>query len=203
MGGDAYEREMLDKCKRTLFIATEEIRYNGWVVCIEEGKDLASISSIANPDTMRTVVLIGSACMALLVLGIRMRAAKKPTNLMKIIMPPVGMATGFLMFLVPQTHIPWLYALGAILVGILFSIPLIRTSRFEVRDGAIYLQRSKAFVFILLGLLVVRLSAHGWIGEYMSLPQTGAIFYLLAFSMLAPWRIAMLQRFTKMRKEVS
>lgn len=158
---------------------------------------------MANPSTMRTVVLIGSACMALLAVGIRMRAAKKPTNLMKIIMPPVGMGTGSLMFLFPQTHIPWLYALGAVLAGMLFSIPLIRTSHFEVRDGAIYLQRSKAFLFILLGLLVVRLSAHGWIGEYMSLPQTGAIFYLLAFSMIAPWRIAMLQRFAKLRKEAA
>lgn len=164
---------------------------------------MASFTTMPNPSTVRTAVLIGSACMALLAVGIRMRVAKKPTSLMKIIMPPVGMSSGFLMFLFPQTHIPWLYALGAIAAGMLFSIPLSRTSHFEVRDGAIYLQRSKAFFFILLGLLVLRLSAHGWIGEYVSLPETGAIFYLLAFSMIAPWRIAMLQRFTKIRKEVA
>ena len=164
---------------------------------------MASLTSFVNPSTIRTTVLIGSACMAMLAMGIRMKAAKKPTNAMKIVMPPLGMATGFLMFLFPQTHVPWTYAGGAVLAGMLFSTALIKTSKFETRDGAVYLQRSKAFLYVLIGLLAVRLGAHSWVEQYVSLPQTGAIFYILAFSMIAPWRVAMLRQFANLRKEMA
>ena len=45
----------------------------------------------------------------------------------------------------------------ALAVGIVFSSVLIWTSKFEKRDGEIYLKQSKAFIFILIGLLIVRL----------------------------------------------
>jgi membrane protein CcdC involved in cytochrome C biogenesis len=140
--------------------------------------------------------------MALLVIFIRLQASKKPTSVKKIIIPPLGMSTGFLMFLAPQTHIPWSYAGIACLVGLLFSIPLIATSKFEYLDGQIYLKRSKGFPLILLTLLALRIGLHQYVEEFISLPQTGAVFFILAFSMILPWRIMMLKRYRDLRMTI-
>lgn len=136
-------------------------------------------------------LLAGSA-----VIAVRLRASNKPTSLKKIMIPPLGMSTGFLMFLYPPTHIPWLWAAAAVLAGALFfAYPLILTSKFEARDGDIYLVRSKAFIFILIALLVARLLLHDLVEKTISIPQTGALFFLLAFGMILPWRLAMARRY--------
>jgi len=130
------------------------------------------------------------------IIAVRLKASTKPTSLRKIWIPPLGMSTGFLMFLYAPTHIPWLWAAAAVLAGALFfSYPLIWTSKFEARDGHIYLVRSKAFIFIIVALLVVRLLLHDVVERAVSLPQTGALFFLLAFGMIVPWRLAMARRY--------
>lgn len=138
----------------------------------------------------------------LAIVTLRLRAANKPTTVRKIIIPPLGMATGFLMFAVPQTHIPWSWALGAFAAGaLLFSLPLIQTSKMEWVGEDIYLRRSKAFIYIILGLLVARLLLHDIVERYISVYQTASVFFLLAFGMLVPWRLVMLQRFLKLHQE--
>ncbi len=142
----------------------------------------------------------GAAFVALTVLFIRMRASRKPTSIAKIIMPPIGMSSGFLMFLYEPARIPLMWALFAFLAGVvLFSYPLIHTSKFHVVDGKVYLKRSKSFVFILFGLLAIRMILHNYVEEFISIPQTGALFFILAFGMLLPWRLAMLAQFMKLR----
>ncbi|MBP1992710.1 CcdC family protein [Paenibacillus eucommiae] len=149
---------------------------------------------------LHMILLLGSLGAALGVTFIRLRAANKPVNVMKIIMPPLGMSTGFLMFLAPMMRIPVSWALCAFLVGsVVFAYPLIRTSRFHSINGHIYLRRSKAFVWILLLLLVVRLSLHEYIESYVTTFQTAAIFFILAFGMLLPWRISMYIQFRKLQ----
>jgi membrane protein CcdC involved in cytochrome C biogenesis len=150
---------------------------------------------------MQTTATLGAVLMALMVIAIRLKAAQRPTSIKKIIMPPIGMTTGFLMFLAPATHIPVTWGIGAFLAGAIFlSYPLIRTSKFHVVDGQIYLRRSKAFVFILLGLLAVRLVLHSYVEQYITLPQTGAVFFLLAYGMIIPWRIAMVVEYLRTRE---
>ncbi|WP_264804235.1 CcdC family protein, partial [Cytobacillus sp. NCCP-133] len=100
---------------------------------------------------------IGAVFMAIFVMFIRMKAAKKPASAKKIILPPIFMSTGALMFVVPYFRVTPTEILEAASVGMLFSILLIKTSSFEIRDNEIYLKRSKAFAFILIGLLVVRI----------------------------------------------
>ena len=147
------------------------------------------------------VPLVASAVFALSVIGIRLKAANRPTSERKIIIPPLGMSTGFAMFLFPFMRIPLVWGLVAFLAGaVFFSYPLIRTSRFEARDGQIYLKRSKAFIVILLVLLVIRLILHDYVEQFVSLPQTGALFFLLAFGMLVPWRVAMLIGYRKLQR---
>lgn len=136
--------------------------------------------------------------MALSVIFIRLKASKKPTNARKILIPPLGMSTGFLMFIAPQTRIPLSYALIAFAVGMLFSMPLISTSRFYTNNGDVYLHRSRAFILVLLSLVVIRIALHGYIERYITIAQTGAVFFILAFGMLLPWRIVMFQRFRRL-----
>ncbi|WP_408006107.1 CcdC family protein [Pseudalkalibacillus sp. A8] len=137
--------------------------------------------------------------MACAVLFIRMKAARKPTSIRKIILPPLFMSTGFLMFLYPPARVPLSEALEAFAMGVVFSFLLIRTSSFERRSDAIYLKRSKAFVFILLGLLVLRIVLKLYLGQYISIEETSGLFFILAFGMLAPWRIAMYFKFKKLQ----
>lgn len=141
---------------------------------------------------------IVAVCMAFIVIAVRLKASQKPTNAKKILIPPLGMSTGFLMFVAPQTHVPWHYAALAILVGFLFSYPLIASSRMFVQGNNVYLKRSPAFILVLLGLLVIRMIAHSYIEQYITIPQTGAVFFMLAFGMLLPWRIAMFAEYRKL-----
>ncbi|WP_171056271.1 CcdC family protein [Paenibacillus sinopodophylli] len=145
--------------------------------------------------------IIISAFAGLTLIILRIRAGKQPTSLRKIAIPPLGMATGFIMFAFSVTHIPWLWGLSAFLTGLLiFAFPLIVTTRLERVESEIYVRRSKAFIFIMLTLFVIRLSLHRVVEQYMSIPQTGAIFYLLAFGMIVPWRLAMLSDYIRLQK---
>lgn len=146
-------------------------------------------------STLQIVSMIVIALFALTVIFVRLQAAKKPTSARKIIMPPLGMTTGYLMFIFPFMRISWTYGIIAFLVGVLFSIPLIISSRMEAANGQVYLKRSPAFIVVLLVLLIVRLGLHSYIEKYVTIPQTGAIFFVLAFGMLLPWRIAMYLRY--------
>ena len=143
---------------------------------------------------------IGAVFMGFFVLFVRMKAAKKPANVKKIILPPVFMSSGALMYVVPEFRLTPMEILEAVIVGMLFSILLIKTSKFEVRDNDIYLKRSKAFVFILVGLLVVRLVAKSILSSTIDFGQLSGMFFLLAFSMIVPWRIAMYRSYMKLYK---
>jgi membrane protein CcdC involved in cytochrome C biogenesis len=135
----------------------------------------------------------------LMLIALRIRAGRRPATLRKIVMPPLGMATGFIMFAFPVTHIPWLWALSAFGTGLLmFSFPLVVSTRLEKVQEDIYVRRSKAFIAILAVLLLIRLLLHEVVEDYMTIPQTGAIFYLLAFGMIVPWRLAMLSDYLRL-----
>ncbi|TQR44149.1 cytochrome c biogenesis protein CcdC [Paenibacillus popilliae] len=146
--------------------------------------------------------LIVSLCAGTGVIVLRLRAANKPTSMKKIIMPPIGMATGFGMFIVPAMRIPWLWAIGAFLAGaLIFAYPLIRTSRFERIGEEVYLKRSNMFIVVIVGLLVLRLILHDVVEQYVSISQSASIFFILAFGMLLPWRLAMMMQYKKLMAE--
>lgn len=137
-----------------------------------------------------------------MVIFLRLRASNRPTNLRKIVIPPIGMSTGFMMFVAPETRVPFLWGLGAFAVGaLLFSYPLIRTTRLERVGGEIYMQRSKAFLWIILGMLAVRIGLHDWLEHHISIVQTAGLFFLLAFGMIVVWRLAMLRAFLRLQGE--
>ncbi|KUP06831.1 membrane protein [Bacillus coahuilensis m2-6] len=135
--------------------------------------------------------------MGVLVLIIRMKASEKPVNEKKIILPPLFMSTGALMFVFPFFRVSLIGIAEALLVGMLFSIILIRTSKFEVVGNDIYLKRSKAFIFVLVGLLLIRIVMKLWLSSQIDLGELSGMFWILAFGMIVPWRIAMLLQYKK------
>ncbi|WP_297989491.1 CcdC family protein [Anoxybacillus sp.] len=141
--------------------------------------------------------------MAALVFFIRMKAAKKPTNAKKIILPPVFMSTGALMFLHPMFRVTALELIEAVMIGALFSILLIKTSSFEVRNNDIYLQRSKAFVFIFVSLIALRLALKTYLSRTIEYGELAGMFWILAFSMIVPWRIAMYASYRRLQRKIN
>lgn len=142
-----------------------------------------------------------AAFMAVTMIFVRLRAAKKPASVKKIILPPLFMSTGALMFIFPEFRVAWMQVFEAITVGVICSIFLIKTSRFEIRDNEIYLIPSKAFAFILFGLLFFRIILKLIIGSTISLGETSGMFFILAFGMIATWRIAMLYQYLQLNKK--
>lgn len=145
---------------------------------------------------------IGAACMATLMIFIRLRAAKKPASVKKIILPPVFMSTGAFMFVIPEFRIEWSQVLEAMVVGFIFSILLIIGSKFEIKESDIYLIPSKSFIYILVGLLILRIILKLAFSGTISFYETSGMFFLLAFGMIISWRIAMLIKYKKLEKQL-
>ncbi|MFD1926658.1 CcdC family protein [Sporosarcina siberiensis] len=152
-----------------------------------------------------TYLIIGSTVLALfmgtLALIVRSKAANRPVTIKKIVLPPLFMSTGALMFIFKEFRVPPVQILEAVIVGMLFSIILIKTTNFEFRNEDIFMKRSKAFVFILLGLLIIRLVGKLVLSSTIDIGELGGMFWILAFGMIVPWRIAMLIKFNKLTKE--
>lgn len=151
-------------------------------------------------------LIIGSTIMAV-VMGIfvtvmRMRAANNPVSAKKIIIPPIAMSTGALMFISPYFRVPLPQVFEAAVVGALFSVVLIMTSKFEVRGNEIFMKRSKAFIFILVALLIIRLVAKSVLSSTIDVGELGGMFWILAFFMILPWRVAMLVQYKRLEKVV-
>src|SRR5690625_4190267 len=99
----------------------------------------------------------------------RIKSANNPTSKLKIILPPLFMSTGALMFIFPYFQLSWKQVVEALSIGVLFSIFLIYTSKLEVRNQDIYLVPSRAFIYILFGLIIIRTIAKFIIGGKISI----------------------------------
>ncbi|PHK49149.1 CcdC family protein [Staphylococcus edaphicus] len=133
------------------------------------------------------------------VIIIRMKAQQFPVNEKKIILPPFFMATGALMYVVPYFRLTGTEILECIVMGIIFSSILIWTSRFETHGSEIYMKRSKAFPIILISLLLIRTVIKIFISNQIDPGEIAGMFFLLAFCMIVPWRLAMLYKFKKVK----
>lgn len=106
------------------------------------------------------------------------------------------------MYIIPAFRLNMMEVVEAFILGVLLSIFLIKTSKFEQRKRSIYLIPSKSFIFILFGLLIVRIIMKLIIGSTISFGETSGMFFLLAFSMILSWRLAMLYKFKKLQKRM-
>lgn len=151
-----------------------------------------------------SVYLIVGSTLLFLFMGtlaffVRAKAAKKPISPKRIILPPLFMSTGALMFLFEEFWVPLPQVIESICVGLLFSLILIKTTNFEKKDDKLYLKKSRAFLFILLGLLVIRLVAKLILSSSINVGELGGMFWTLAFAMILPWRIGMLVKYYQLK----
>ncbi|MBU8907397.1 CcdC family protein [Desertibacillus haloalkaliphilus] len=157
-------------------------------------------------SAMYVVFTIGAIMMAILAAIIRLKATKRPATVKKIVLPPLFMSTGFLMFLYPPVRpggtVEIIETFIALAVGMIFSIFLIKSSKFEIKEDQIYLKRSKAFIFILFGLLLCRIALKLIIGDTVSYEVLSGMFFILAYGMIIPWRISMFISYKKLEKEL-
>ena len=126
------------------------------------------------------------------VLAWRIREGRTAVTIRKIVIPPLGMATGFCMFFVPQFRVPWLWALGAFLLGgLVLAYPLVKTSRLKIVGDEVMMHRSAAFFGVIAGLAIIRIVAHSYLDTVITIQQSAGLFFVLAFGMIVRWRMSM------------
>ena len=141
---------------------------------------------MVSPALTTAVVSLFGLCA---VLAWRVREGRTAMTLRKIVIPPLGMATGFCMFFVPACRIPLTWAIGAFLTGaILLAWPLLATSSLRREGDVIMMKRSSAFFAVVIVLAAVRYFARGYFDSLLTLRQTGSLFFVLAFGMILRWR---------------
>ena len=129
----------------------------------------------------------------------RLRETRSAVSLKKIVIPPLGMATGFSMFFVPAFRIPWAWAGLAFLIGaVALAWPLLLTTRLERQGDTVMMRRSSAFLAVILVLAVIRFAARGYFDTILTAQQTGGVFFILAFGMIVIWRAKMLVDFRRL-----
>ena len=137
--------------------------------------------------------VLGSLAGLVAVLVWRVREGRTAVSIKKIVIPPLGMATGFSMFILPAFRIPWAWATIAFLIGALgLAYPLLRTSRLVRQGDTVMMQRSTAFFTVILVLAAIRILARDYFNTLLTLQQTAALFFVLAFGMILRWRSSML-----------
>jgi membrane protein CcdC involved in cytochrome C biogenesis len=123
-------------------------------------------------------------------------------SLRKIVIPPLGMATGFCMFFVPAFRIPWAWAGLAFLIGaVALAWPLLLTTRLIRQGDAVMMKRSSAFLAVILVLAAIRFFARGYFDALLTARQTAALFFVLAFGMIVCWRAKLLIDFRRLTAE--
>jgi len=122
----------------------------------------------------------------------RIREGRTAVTMRKILIPPMGMATGFCMFIVPVFRVPWTWGIGAFLLGaVALAYPLLKTSRLHREGDTVMMKRSGAFFAVVIVLAAIRLLARSYLDTVLTIEQTGALFFVLAFGMILRWRMNM------------
>ena len=136
----------------------------------------------------------------LAILAWRVRESRRPVSLRSLIIPPLGMSTGFSMFVVPAFRIPWTWGLAAFVLGALvFAYPLVSSPQLTVEDGLIMMRRSRWFLVVILGLAAVRLGLREYVSSIISVQQTAGLFFVLAFGMIVRWRTTLLMEYRRLQ----
>ena len=132
---------------------------------------------------------------------VRQKAAKRPLTMKKILIPPIMMSTGALMYVFPYFRLTPVEIGESILMGALFSIVLVVTTKYEEKDGQLYVRQSKLFPLILVTLLILRIVLKSILSISISPGEIGGMFFLLAFVMIVIWRLSMFINLRSFKKQ--
>jgi membrane protein CcdC involved in cytochrome C biogenesis len=159
----------------------------------------ASYDNMMKMGILREMSVASAVLGFLVVLAWRIREGRSAVTLKKIVIPPLGMATGFSMFFVPAFRLPWTWAAAAFLLGALvLAYPLVRTSRLALHGEAVMMHRSPSFFIVMIALGIIRILARSYFDTLMSIQQTAGLFFILAFGMILRWRVSMLLEYRRL-----
>ncbi len=114
----------------------------------------------------------------------------------RILWPLLFLTPGILLFFGP-VHPAILQVSIAILIGIIFAVPLIVLTNYERReDGNIYTKKSVAFLITFIALVILRYGSRQYIVD-VDQQTIGLLFYVVAVSYIIPWRMACYIKFRK------
>lgn len=147
------------------------------------------------------IASIGAVIMGVIVIFVRKYASKTPLTLKKIIIPPIMMSTGALMYIFPYFRLSWAHIAETIIIGAVFSAVLIITTKYEVKNSELYVRQTKAFPIILMGLLLARIALKYVFSLNTTPGEIGGMFFLLAFVMIGIWRLSMFLKHKNFRKQ--
>ncbi len=132
----------------------------------------------------------------------RAREGRTAVTAKKILLPPLGMATGFIMFAVPKFRVPLTWGLAAFFIGaVVLAYPLLLTSSLERTGDVVMMRRSGAFFSVVIVLAAIRYLARGYFDSLLTMEQTGALFFVLAFGMILRWRMSMFLKFRALAQQ--
>ncbi|TJY42586.1 cytochrome c biogenesis protein CcdC [Cohnella pontilimi] len=152
-----------------------------------------------------TGIYVMIAAIAALVLWRRTRSMYRPIrgSGIRLLIPMLFMLPGMSLLLNPNVHEP-AWAFGAALgLGIVFSIPLIWTTDYEVReDKLIYAKKNWGFIAAFIGILIVRFTLRR---ELTDIDPEGmmALFMMVAFGYIIPWRIVSFVKFRRVLNQLN
>jgi membrane protein CcdC involved in cytochrome C biogenesis len=90
----------------------------------------------------------------------------------------------------------------AFLTGALgLAYPLLRTSRLVRQGDTVMAKRSRAFFVVIILLAGIRIGARSYLDTVLSVQQTGALFFILAFGMIVRWRTEMFLQYRALINE--
>ena len=105
------------------------------------------------------------------------------------------------MYIFPYFRLSWTHIAETVLIGAVFSVVLIITTKYEVKNSELYVRQTKAFPIILMGLLLARIALK-YIFSLTTTPgEIGGMFFLLAFVMIGIWRLSMLIKHNEFKKQ--
>jgi membrane protein CcdC involved in cytochrome C biogenesis len=91
-----------------------------------------------------------------------------------------------------------------IFIGLIaLAYPLLITSRLVRTGNTIMMKRSNAFFLVVIALAAIRFFARGYFDRIMSIDQTAALFFVLAFGMILRWRLRMLSEYRALTARAS
>lgn len=147
---------------------------------------------------MNSIIIM--LAVVLIVVLMRIQSNKKPIKGrgFSFLFLPIVMLIGFIGFKDPKVHVNTMEFVTAACLGIVFAIPLILTTNYEVRnDGEIYSKQSMAYIIALIALVIVRLL----LSRYMKNIDPSNLFvlnYTFAYCYFGSWRIASFIKFRKL-----
>jgi len=149
-----------------------------------------------------SVLVAGAGAVAVIIW--RLRETRTAVSLRKIVIPPLGMATGFSMFIDSAFRVPWTWALTAFLTGaVVLAWPLLLTTRLEREGETVRMRRSSAFLGVIFVLAGIRFFARSYFDHILTTQQTAGIFFILAFGMILIWRAKMLVDYRRLTSNLS